>query len=652
MRFLGILRSTKLNRQQLLDIALVLALLPHLLILKLPMLIYLTLALIFIVKKKDSKVVLISFAVLGVIAIALSFMSEYNFSNFSRLLVFISLLIALLSWAVVLQRLTRQINFYLTISPAMLMILSFFFYNSIGMLFYALFTLFTFTLLLLYERMQSSISNALRINALLYLFSLPIVLLLFITFPRISYKNAKFGFKAEQIKRTGHDGTMYLDSKSLLVPSPRLVMEVDFEKGIPADRALYFRGSALYTDKGTRWVQDLSNKTPMGALKSEGESINYTVKLYPHQKKWLYMLDLPLSHPDKSVLDSDLIVHSYTDLNEVYHYEGKSAFNLIMPQESATKLDRSLQVDPKRDPQSYAALQKSVDIRADDLNKANQLLSFFSSMDLAYSLKPKAIDLEYPVDSFLFDSKVGYCVHFASAFASCARMVGLPSRIIPGYKADRANAINNYLLVKEADAHAWVELYIQGQGWMRFEPTSTASRILTPDNDPNLSNSYTTTSMQLSTMQKVFKQANLYYMYSRYVINTWVLQYSRSKQLSLLNDLLTNTLFLLKFIAAIAGFILMSIALFVLLQKKKCTDALLCEMQVLMQLLKSKGYIRYQGETMFDFLKRVMSESKAYAPLAEISTIYHEQRYGEEKKQDLTQLRAKIQAFKKKITSG
>jgi hypothetical protein len=55
---------------------------------------------------------------------------------------------------------------------------------------------------------------------------------------------------------------------------------------------------------------------------------------------------------------------------------------------------------------------------------------------------------------------------------------------------------------------------------------------------------------------------------------------------------------------------------------------------------------------MFDFLKRVMSESKAYAPLAEISTIYHEQRYGEEKKQDLTQLRAKIQAFKKKITSG
>ena len=652
MRFSTILHSTRLNRQQLLDIALVLALLPHLLILKLPMLIYLGLALIFVIKKKDSKIVMITLTLLGLIAIALSFMSEYNFSNFSRLLVFISLLIALLSWAVVLQRLTRQINFYLTISPAMLMILSFFFYNSIGMLFYALFTLFIFTLLLLYERMQSSLSNALRINALLYLFSLPIVLLLFITFPRISYKNAKFGFKAEQIKRTGHDGTMFLDSKSLLVPSPRLVMEVDFEKGIPADRALYFRGSALYTDKGTQWVQDISKETAKGKFLSEGESINYTVKLYPHQKKWLYMLDFPLTHPDKSVLDSDLIVRSYTNISEVYHYEGKSALNLTMPQESKAKLDSALQVDPQRDPRSYAALQKSVDLTTDDLNKANQLLKFFSSMDLAYSLKPKAIDLEHPVDSFLFDSKIGYCVHFASAFASSARMVGLPSRIITGYKADRANAINNYLLIKEADAHAWVELYIQGRGWMRFEPTSTASRILTPNNDPNLSNSYTATSLQLSTVQKLFKQANLYYMYSRYVINTWVLQYSRSKQLNLLNDLLTNTLFLLKFVASIAGFVIVCIALFTLLQKNKCTDELLCEMQVLMQILKRKGYIRYQGETMFDFLQRVMSVSKAYAPLDEISTIYHEQRYAREKKQDLTRLRAKIRAFKKKVMNG
>lgn len=186
MKFFNFLHSTRLNKQGLLDIALALALLPHLFTLKFPMLVYLFLALVFIIKKKSSTAVLIGFSLLGLIAIALSFFAEYNFSNFSRLIVFVSVISSILIFAVVLQRLTRTINFYLLISPALLMVLSFFFFNSIPMLFYALFTLFSFTFIILYARMQSSLGNVLRINGLLYLFSLPIVVLLFISFPRIS----------------------------------------------------------------------------------------------------------------------------------------------------------------------------------------------------------------------------------------------------------------------------------------------------------------------------------------------------------------------------------------------------------------------------------------------------------------------------------
>ena len=114
MKFLNFLHSTKrLEQQSLLDIALVLSLLPHLFILKVPMLVYLLVSLAFIIKRRDSKLVIISFFILGIIAIGLSFFAEYNFSNFSRLLVFITLLISLLTYAVVLQRLTQTINFYL-----------------------------------------------------------------------------------------------------------------------------------------------------------------------------------------------------------------------------------------------------------------------------------------------------------------------------------------------------------------------------------------------------------------------------------------------------------------------------------------------------------------------------------------------------------
>ncbi len=379
MKYLNFLHSTKrLEQQTLIDIALLLAFLPHLFTLKMPMLVYLFLALVFIIKKKNSKLVIGSFAFLGLVAIGLSFFAEYNFSHFSRLLVFISLLISILSYAVLLQRLTQEINFYLLISPALLMILSFFFFNSIGMLFYSLFTLFSFTFLILYQRMQSTLKNVLRINGLLYLFCLPLVLLLFLTFPRISYKNARFGFTAEEIKRTGHDGTMHLDSNALLVPSPKLVMEVTFDKDIPSNQNLYFRGSILYTDMGTKWVQDKRTYVQKTMPLKVDNIIDYTIKLYPHNKHWLYMLDIPLLEPLKAKIDKDFITRSNQAIINTLSYKARSSLSYTLPKEHPQILKMALIQDRQRDPKTYKSLHKQIDLRADDLSKANALLSFFS----------------------------------------------------------------------------------------------------------------------------------------------------------------------------------------------------------------------------------------------------------------------------------
>ncbi len=653
MKFFNFLHSTKrLSQQSLLDIALVLSFLPHLFTLKIPMLVYLAVTLVFIIKKKSSKKVIIAFSVLGLIAIALSFFAEYNFSNFSRLLVFISLLTSLLTYAVLLQRLTQTLNFYLLISPAMLMVLSFFFFNSIGMLFYALFTLFVFTFLVLYERMQSSVANALRVNTLLFLFSLPIVALLFLTFPRISYKKARFGFSAEEIKRTGHDGTMHIDSNAMLVPSPKLVMEVTFEGQMPSSHSLYFRGSVLYTDMGSRWVQDkrvFAKKT----VPLEVENIiNYKVKLYPHNKQWLYMLDIPLLQPVKTSIDKDLITRNHEPVKETLYYDGRSALGYTLPKESPPILMRALRVDTNRDARTYTALMNAIDPKADDLSKANELLKFFSDLKLSYSLRPKQIDLEHPVDSFLFDSKIGYCVHFASAFANSARMIGIPSRIVTGYKADRANAINNYLLIKEADAHAWVELYLPSKGWVRFEPTSTAWRTLAPDN-PQVSNAYTSASLKLSTVQKLFKQINIYYMYTRYLINNWIIQYSRIKQMSLMNELLTNTIFLLKFLGSIIAFVLLCIISFLFLQRASCDEPVLCEMKRLVKALKRRGLERRRGETMSAFLQRAKEITVYCDEIEEINRLYHLYRYADMKdKSYLLQLRTKVHTLSKLLKNG
>ena len=646
MKFSNFLPSTRLSQLQLLDIALALAFIPLVFLLKLPMLIYLLLALVFIYKQKSSQAVVYSFMVLGLFAIALSFFAEYNFSSFSRLLVFISLLISVLSYAVVLQRLTREINIYLLLSPSMLMILSFFFYNSIEMLFYALFTLFAFTFLLLYHKMQSTFKNTLRINSLLYLFSLPIVALLFLVFPRISYKDASYGFKGEAAKRTGHDGTMYTDSQSLLVPSSKLVMEVSFKKSVPAQSLLYFRGSTLYVDKGNQWITASREVTDYPRLLKASNLVEYNIKLYPHQQRWLYMLDLPLSVAKDASIDKDYISLSKRKLFETYQYNGRSALQYSSAKEPLKNLEKALKVDTKRDPKTYTELLKAIDRNEKDEIKAKKLLNFFQQKNLAYSLKPEPIDLEHPLDSFLLDSKIGYCVHFASAFATSARLLGIPSRIITGYKADRSNAINNYLLVRESDAHAWVELYLKDRGWVRFEPTATASRVIAPQ-DRGLANSYTQAYLKTSATAEVLKQININYLYTRYLINTWILQYDRNKQMNILKKLLSDSLFLFKFLMAILALVLLSIVLFMFFQKRSCDDKYLCEMQTLMKVLKKEGFIKKPTQTMSDFLSSIEKSAQIYNDLKEINDLYHKGRYSRTDVDTLATLKAKIVDFKK-----
>ena len=612
------------------------------------MLIYLFLALVFIYKQKNSKLVIYSFMLLGIFAIALSFFAEYNFSSFSRLLVFISLLISVLSYAVSLQRLTREINIYLLLSPAMLMILSFFFYNSIEMLFYALFTLFTFTFLLLYHKMQSSLKNTLRINSLLYLFALPIVILLFLVFPRISYKNASYGFKGEAAKRTGHDGTMYIDAKSLLVPSSKLVMEVSFKKNVPAQSFLYFRGSTLYIDKGDQWIATERKTISYPKVRNALNIVEYNIKLYPHQKRWLYMLDLPLGLIKDASIDKDYITLSKRPLMDIYQYNGRSALNYLSVKEPLKSLNIALKVDINRDPKIYNQLKNTIDINAKDEIKAQKLLDFFKQKDLSYSLKPEPIDLSHPIDSFLLDSKVGYCVHFASSFASSARLLGIPSRIVTGYKADRSNAINNYLLVRESDAHAWVELYLENKGWVRFEPTATATRIIAPQNR-DLSNSYTQAYLKTSTVSDILKQININYLYTRYLINNWILQYDRNKQVRLVKKLLSDSIFLLKFLIAILAIVLISAGLFFFFQKSSCNDAYLCEMQVLLKLLKKEGFVKNSTQTMSDFLSSIDNSKQAYKILKEINDLYHRGRYAKSNSNTLAMLKTKINEFKKSL---
>jgi len=609
----------RLSYEQRMDIALVLAIIPHLFLQKLPMLLFIGITFIFIITGRNTPRHQQIATLLGLIAFIVSFFDSYNFSELTRMLFFVSIVNALLLYAIMLQRLKGEYNKYLKISPALLMMLVFFYYTTITMLIYTIFVLFVFTLLAIWEKMEAKLSSLIRTTTMLFMLSLPVVIVLFMVFPRISFKKAEFGFKGEIEMRTGHDGKMYLDANALLIPSQRVVMEVMFEEGkIPADSQLYFRGSALYIDEGTSWEPLKKLEKTQNPYIIYSNPISYSVLLHPHNKKWLYTLDIPLMVPTSANRNYDLATINEKNIESLFRYEATSALNYKYSLNKGYPKE-ALDINSSKNPKTAKLIEELNSQQLTDTQKANTIFNLFRRQKLAYSIYPKPLDLNHSVDSFLFDKKEGYCVHFASAFANAARMGGIPSRIVTGFKASRKNMVENYLIIKQLDAHAWVELYLEGKGWVRFEPTSTATKVLsTVDNIEG--------SPSKAEKNSIFKTINMQYMYVKYLINNWILDYNRSKQRQIWKEILKNTVFLIKIISVIALITLISLALFLMLQRQKCEDAALCAIIPLLKQLEKRGFHKAPYETMQAFLDRVGNNS-SFDHIQKVSKLYHTIKY-------------------------
>jgi protein-glutamine gamma-glutamyltransferase len=634
MRFYWPLPNIKSTpgKRQLLDAALIIAIVPHLGIVSSLMLGYLlagVLAIIFIPKPTPRHLVL--FALFGGLALALSFYDSLTFVGLSRLNIFVSLIISLLMVAVILQRLNGTINAYLLLSPALFLGLSYFFYNSIAMLFYAIFAVFTFLLLILWHRMQSSLMAAFKMSVSMFAFALPLIVLLFMVFPRISFEPGDFGFKAPQTIRTGHDGLMHIGGDALLVPSKRVVMEVSFEDRFPKEADLYFRGSALYIDKTEHWAPR-KNTTQSKILRPLSSDVHYRITLYPHHKRWVYLLDYPSQHPNDTTIDGDAITTTKMELDELLRYDGASHVSSFLPQTHLSTAQQSdaLHYNASRDERTWQLVQ-SVSWSDNPAKRLEQLIALFRSLKLHYSLQPQGIKIDDPVDSFVFDSHQGYCVHFASAFATMSRMAGLPSRIITGFKANYQNRINNYLVIKEEDAHAWVEVYLEPKGWVRIETTALAAMA-----------SHQATQEQLNILQQpltspLLHRINLAYMYTRYVLQSWILDYNRSKQMQLLHSLLNDLAFGLKLIALLAALIGVGYLLREWHHTKTTLHPARHMLQPLLARLEKEGITKTEHETMEAFFNRVyaLNGNENYL---HVSRYYHHARYAPPNNQALKQL--------------
>jgi transglutaminase-like putative cysteine protease len=309
----------------------------------------------------------------------------------------------------------------------------------------------------------------LRRGAVLLAQSLPLALLLFVFFPRLP--GALWGVQDDRDEGvTGFSDSLEPGSVSTLSLSTEVAFRVDFAGPPPERDGLYWRGLVLDTFDGARWFRDLpfeladkGGEQPMGL-------VEYAVTVEPHGKEWLFALDLPVSAPRGTVLRSDRTLASLRMLRSRMRFELASA--PVVPESGVPGPEWTALPDDGNPRARELALEwKRQGLGTRGLVEA--ALALFRGGNFAYSLQPGVMEGDI-VDQFLFATRRGYCEHYASAMTFMLRTAGVPARVVVGYQGGEMNPMGEYLIVRQSDAHAWVEVWQEGR-WLRVDPTSVVA---------------------------------------------------------------------------------------------------------------------------------------------------------------------------------
>jgi len=391
----------------------------------------------------------------------------------------IALLILLLGMK--FQETRNQRDFYITSFIGLFLLLTNFLYSqSIPAALYTLLVVLVFAGTLIAETDAAEclpFRERITLAGTLLLQALPLLVVLFVLFPRLP--GPLWGLPRDaHTGRAGVDDEMEPGSISHLVLSDEIAFRVQFEGAVPEARYLYWRGPVLWRTDGVKWFPDQPH--PYTAeLAVRGEPLAYTVTLEPTDQKWLYALEMPIQPPDGGIFASDLQIKTSAPVSNRRRYHLSSYTDYRVTERGADLPSAALQL-PSGYHQRTVALGRSW--REQGLSErqiVNTALRLFNEQEFYYTTTPPAL-LRDTIDQFLFETRQGFCEHYAAAFTVLMRAAGIPARIIIGYQGGNINPFDGYLVVRQRDAHAWVEVWLRDNGWTRVDPTAAVApaRIL------------------------------------------------------------------------------------------------------------------------------------------------------------------------------
>jgi len=451
---------------------------------------------------------------------------------------------------------------------------------------------------------------------------------------------------------TGLSDSMAPGNISQLSLSGAIAFRAEFKGEIPKSSQLYWRGPVLWQFDGRSWRMS-SNRLnlPREMLRVQGGPTLYSVTLEPHNRNILLMLDMPVSLPPNAVLTRDYQVQAREPVRIRIRYDVSSYLNYTL----AIKLGErervlALQIVEGENPKAQALAEQWANSGKSPEQIVQAALTMFREQPFSYTLSPPLSGAN-PIDDFLFNTRRGFCEHYASSFAYLMRAAGVPARVVTGYQGGEVNSVGNYLIVRQSDAHAWNEVWLEGRGWTRVDPTAAVS--------PLRIESGIAAALPESNALPILSRGDFPLLRKLYLSwdavnngwNQWVLGYDQQRQLDLLSRLSGNRLswqdLTIGMMLAV-GAIGLVIGLAMLRGKQVKTDKLQRLYARFLSKLGSAGIKRASHEGPLDFGLRAAAKlpHKAQA-ISQISDLYADLRYGSKTStQALERLGHLIKGFK------
>jgi transglutaminase-like putative cysteine protease len=415
---------------------------------------------------------------------------------------------------------------------------------------------------------------------IIILVTVPTIIITYLIFPRTEVNISLFNNK---IKNLGIPDKISLGTFQDITQDDQIVFSATFKQSVK-QKNLYFRVKTFsFLDAKKDWLPINTQLIFKDNLSYKAETqldpdfLDYSIIIEGHDKNWVPVLDYALPNNDKYYnfynftykLDKKIIKKN----KFIFRSQSNPPFQDISSQAKSYYLQLPSTVSSKF--QTWAMNNKK---NQSDLSYLNSIMRHFKENDYFYNLSPQPIGNNY--GKFFFESKEGYCEYFAGTLTILARAAGIPARIVTGFYGGQYNNYGDFYSFAQEDAHSWVEAWVEGSGWVRFDPTQVIPLSRIRSNINNFQNNNSNSETKEENIFKIFNNnaLELWVRYANYQWENFLLNYDSVERNKFLNDLTSldkNTIVplilnLLKY--SILTFLLITILL--LIKRKDFSDIL------------------------------------------------------------------------------